>query len=65
MRRCCKCKKQALLMPYVCPDCLIEVMDAPSDKEGRLMEILKQASKILNDNGFTDESKALNLMAGI
>lgn len=38
MSTCCKCKKEALLMPYVCPDC----QDALENKIADVRKLLEK-----------------------
>ena len=60
-RHCCNCEK-LLIYFYICPDCLCRLKNAEEENK-RLRVALDKASQILQDNGFEEESKAIDCMA--
>jgi hypothetical protein len=62
MKHCCNCKNESLFYPYVCPDCLGNLKEL-QDENRLLRKLLDKASQILQNNGFENESKAIDCMA--
>ena len=62
LRHCCNCKKESLIYPYICPDCL-EKLKKSEIENNMLREFLNKAVKLLKDKGFTEESKSISYMA--
>lgn len=65
MNYCCVCKKQALIMPYVCPECLERVTGTSlKDEITRLNEIIDKAIYALRKGMLLDEARTIEIMRG-
>jgi ribonucleotide reductase alpha subunit len=59
---CCNCKKESLIQPHICPECIGKLRSLQAENE-MLREYLNKASQLLQDKGFEAESKAIDCIA--
>lgn len=61
---CCNCKKESFLYPYICSGCLSRLNEFKAENI-KMKTFLKEASQLLRDKGFEEESQTIDLIFNI